>query len=61
MLGGIVIFAILILLMQEHGIISPSVCILFDFSRQRLTVFKITGLLPPSVGLFLGILFFLMQ
>ena len=55
-LGSTVIFTVLILPIQEY--ISPSVCVIFNFSHQRLRVFCIQILLFPQVGLFLDFFFF---
>ena len=58
-LGSILIFTMLILPIQEHGVsLHLFVSSLF---HQCLNSFLHTGLLSPQVGLFLSILFFLLQ
>ena len=60
-LGSMVVLTVLILSIQEHGIsfhlfVSSSVSVI----RVLYSLLN-TGLLPPWVDIFLGILFFLMQ
>ena len=59
--GSIVIFTILILLIQEYGISLhlSSVCHLLFLSSVSYSLLHVS-LLSPLVGLFLGILFFLL-
>ena len=59
-LGSIVVFTILNFPVQEHGILSICLCYLRVLSSRHHS-FLSTGLLPTYVGLFLDILFFLMQ
>ena len=58
-LGSMDILTTLILLIQEHEISFPFICVFFHFFHQCHS-FQCTGLSPPWLYLFLSILLFLM-